>query len=266
MGAETEWPPRPWCIIELMPESPRPPVLRLPETRQPIGPALAGSVAVHAILLALLIWQQSRPDEAHRVMGRPGELGGGGGSQLELASLMSLRPPPGRRMAASEREVALALPPLPKPTLQSFRERVQRRLPLDLTQLSRLEVTGAPTGRGDRGAGSGTGGGMGSGRGAGAGSGAGPGVGGEGGDVYPPEPKQIVLPPEAPPELKGQVFTVRLWIDPTGRVTRVEVDPPISDSDYRRKFLDRMYQLAFYPARTRDGRAVSAQFAIAVTP
>jgi hypothetical protein len=98
------------------------------------------------------------------------------------------------------------------------------------------------------------------------GGGAGPGTGGEGGTVFPPEPKQIVLPPEAPDAIKGQEFSVRLWIDADGRVTKVEVEPPIEDARYRRKFLDRMYQLTFYPARASDGRAVSAQFVIAVTP
>ncbi|MFQ6047513.1 MAG: hypothetical protein ACE5PT_14340, partial [Gemmatimonadales bacterium] len=190
----------------------------------------------------------------------------GGGGELPVASLMSLPPLARQRATAREREVPLPQLPLPEPTLQTLRDATEKTLPLDLAQLARVEVGSAPTGRGERGAGSGTGGGAGAGRGAGAGAGVGPGRGGEGGDVYPPEPKQIVLPPEAPPAIKGQVFTVRLWIDATGRVVKVEVDPPIRDSDYRRKFLERMYQLAFYPARTRDGRAVSAEFAIAVTP
>jgi len=43
-----------------------------------------------------------------------------------------------------------------------------------------------------------------------------------------------------------------------GRVTRVEIDPPIRDDAYRRDFVERMLAYQFYPARTRDGANVAS--------
>jgi hypothetical protein len=45
----------------------------------------------------------------------------------------------------------------------------------------------------------------------------------------------------------------------------VEVDPPIDDAGYRRKFLDQMFQFQFNPARTTDGRPVSGHVVIPIT-
>ncbi len=47
--------------------------------------------------------------------------------------------------------------------------------------------------------------------------------------------------------------------------SRVEVDPPIDDAGYRRKFLDQMFQFQFNPARTTDGRPVSGHVVIPIT-
>jgi hypothetical protein len=51
---------------------------------------------------------------------------------------------------------------------------------------------------------------------------------------------------------------VRFWVAADGRVTRVEVDPPIRDADYKREFQQIMMAYRFYPARTRDGRSVAS--------
>jgi hypothetical protein len=55
-------------------------------------------------------------------------------------------------------------------------------------------------------------------------------------------------------------FRVLFSIDARGRVTRVEVEPRIPDSDYRKKFMDKMKQYVFAPARRADGTPVAAPF------
>jgi len=51
-----------------------------------------------------------------------------------------------------------------------------------------------------------------------------------------------------------------------GRVTRVEVTPPIRDSGYRREFTERMMGYLFNPATTRDGRHVDYVASVTVIP
>jgi hypothetical protein len=47
-------------------------------------------------------------------------------------------------------------------------------------------------------------------------------------------------------------------------VTRVEVEPRIPDSAYRKKFLDKMREYVFTPARGIDGTAVAASVEIQI--
>ena len=53
---------------------------------------------------------------------------------------------------------------------------------------------------------------------------------------------------------------------PHGRVTRVEVTPPIKDAAYRRQFNERMMGYLFTPAATRDGRRVDYVASVTVIP
>jgi hypothetical protein len=47
-------------------------------------------------------------------------------------------------------------------------------------------------------------------------------------------------------------------------VTRVEVEPRIPDSAYRKKFLDKMREYVFSPARRSDGTAIAASVEIQI--
>ena len=69
----------------------------------------------------------------------------------------------------------------------------------------------------------------------------------------------IELPPltRVPGSVAGRTYHVKFWVSIEGRVTRVDVDPPIADAAYGREFQQRMMAYQFYPARTRDGRNVS---------
>jgi hypothetical protein len=48
-------------------------------------------------------------------------------------------------------------------------------------------------------------------------------------------------------------------------VTKVEVDPQIDNADYRKKFLEQMYQFRFTPAQTLDGQPVDGHIVIRFT-
>jgi hypothetical protein len=76
----------------------------------------------------------------------------------------------------------------------------------------------------------------------------------------------MLLPPDAPGSIKGTEYRVRFWINERGRVTRVEVEPRIADAGYRKKFMDKMRQFTFHPARTADGTPVAAQYDVLITP
>jgi len=74
-----------------------------------------------------------------------------------------------------------------------------------------------------------------------------------------------MAPPGAPREARGR-HEVRFWVTADGRVTRVEVTPPIKDSGYRREFTERMMGYLFDPATTRDGRRVESIASLVVYP
>ncbi len=141
-------------------------------------------------------------------------------------------------------------------------------LPTEPARPASVETLGPGLGTGGGpGAGSGSGGGVGTGRGSGVGSGIGPGSGG-GDEVFvAPEPRAIIYPFEEPPaSVKGRQFNIRFWVDALGRVTKVEIEPKIEDSAFRKALLERMRSWTFYPARTRSGRRVPGQLVITYEP
>src|SRR5439155_1538455 len=94
----------------------------------------------------------------------------------------------------------------------------------------------------------------------GTGAAPGPGTGGEGGYIFVASPRTAILPPLArvPGSVAGRTYVVKFWVAADGRVTRVEIDPPMADAAYSREFQQRMMAYQFYPARTRDGRNVAS--------
>jgi hypothetical protein len=65
--------------------------------------------------------------------------------------------------------------------------------------------------------------------------------------------------------VRGKSFQVRFWVDPLGKVTRVEVSPEIPDAEYRKKFLALMYEYTFEPARRPDGTPVAGTAVLTIT-
>ncbi|HXF95470.1 MAG TPA: hypothetical protein VNI61_05145, partial [Gemmatimonadales bacterium] len=158
--------------------------------------------------------------------------------------------------------VAVDLPPVPPVVLTDVPP--IEPLALDLAPLtSPLSVAAAAPALGASG-----GGGTGGGTGAGAGRARGPGTGGEGGYIFPPDPRGAIVPPldGVPRAVRGRPHRVTWWIAADGGIERVEVSPPIRDERYRREFLERMRSYTFTPARTPDGRAVPGVVTIIVTP
>lgn len=250
---------------------PRFPDLGMPRAdKPPFGGGIVGSAVLHVLLIVLIIWSGGRSQEFFRAAGGPGPEGGGGGGGGSRVTYMELPPlvtasPPAREQPSRQRSVEV---PIPRPELKDIpKEKLQVRItpPTGPVVAAVRPGRGAGSGGGE-GAGTGSGGGVGTGRGTGIGSGRGPGTGGEGGVGFPPQSRQMLLPPDAPASIKGHEFRVRFWIDEQGRVTRIEVEPRIEDAGYRKKFRERMLQFRFYPARTGDGTPMAAHYDAWITP
>jgi hypothetical protein len=154
--------------------------------------------------------------------------------------------------------VDVALPP--RVTLSDLS--ALRRIQVDLPRVELLQATlpppPPPLGGGGGNAGVG-GAGRAPGLGAAAGAGVGSGTGDEAGYIFPASPRTAILPPLAkvPGSVAGRTYHVKFWVSVDGRVTRVEVAPPIADAEYGREFRRRMMAYQFYPAHFRDGRNVA---------
>jgi protein TonB len=185
--------------------------------------------------------------------------GGGGGAGGVVVTALSKPPPP------PPVETTEVTPPVPK--IEVIPDKVET--PVE-TPLPAVPNPAASAGAGS---GGGTGGGVGTGTGTGRGSGLGPGSGsgtggGEGGGLggFPPEARQMVIPPiKSPKELHGTSVEVKFSISADGRVTDVAVSPAIKDRAYARKFDEVMRNYRFKPARDESGKAVAGILTMTVT-
>ena len=228
------------------PSRPTLPGLRLPLGRRRLGPGATVSLVLHVGIIVLVVLHgRALLERAMRGRGERGGGGGGGGAAVNFFTLPTPAP------------AEIAVPAAPRVTVSDFPALRQIRVDLPRVELPRetvplTAVTGA-------GAGPGAAGGQGAGAGTGAGADVGPGTGG-GGDYIIASPRTAILPPLAkvPGSVAGHTYHVRFWVSAEGRVTRVEVEPPITDAGYSREFQQRMLAYQFYPARTRDGRNVAS--------
>jgi len=200
--------------------------------------------------------------------GAPGGGGGGGGSVVRYVELPTLQQHAGTAAEVVQRPpepVRISLPtPQLRPTVEQESPFAQQLVTGPVVPAVRIGQ--GPGSGGGPGAGTGSGGGIGSGQGTGIGSGQGSGTGGEGGSVLPPNPIGVLMPPveNVPPSIRGQTVKVDFWVDSTGRVTRIDIDPEIEDSGYRRLFLSKMREYRFSPARTLDGEPVNGHLVISI--
>jgi hypothetical protein len=265
---------RPWCSQEGSTREPGlPPNLTLPSSRRRyVG--LAASLVVHAALLAVIVsqgdrlWTRTLAPGAPTLFLIPGGGGGGGGNRVAYIIL----PPPPRAEGQAPTKVTPpeVLPqPDPPPVEVTMTPQPAPPQPVDSLPATALAdtVTGGATGPGTGAApGGGTGGGAGPGIGPGAGEGRGPGAGGEGGEIRPPELRDLAFPFETPPkELRGASLDVVFWVRVDGRVERYEVQPAITDRDYARKFDEVIRAFRFSPARAPDGSRIAGTTRVTFT-
>jgi len=210
----------------------------LPLGRRRFGPGAAVAVFVHtAIIAALVIRGRELPGRGQGGSPAPGDpkvnffvIPAGAPTAVDMAS------PP--RLTLSDLSalgrIHVELPPVALP---------QAALPLPAAAL---------------GGGGGAVGGRGTAIAAVAGAGVGSGTGDEAGYIFPAAPRRANVPSlgKVPGSVAGHTYRVKFWVSAEGRVTGVEVDPPIADAEYGREFQQRMMAYQFYPAHTRDGRSV----------
>ena len=222
--------------------------LPLPHTRRASG--FGTSFLVHVVVVAGLLWAGAR-------LGSSGS-GIAGGGQGGRASVNFFALPSGAPSA-------IEVPSMPRVDLAHMPPLSQIKVDLPRVDIPRETASPAP----DQGVAGGGGGGGGQGGGAGGGTGAtlGPGTGGEGDYILPASPRTAILPPaKVPGSVAGRTYRIRFSVTADGRVTRVEIDPPIADEAYRREFLERLLAFQFVPARTRDGRNVASVVTVTVRP
>ena len=249
------------------PTGSRPPfdAYALPLPRRREGPAAALSFLAHVTIAVLVLWRGAAMF-AGGGGGGSGPRGGGGGGGRPAVSWFALPAP----TAAQAQEVPPAPPAVTVPTIAvPTPEPVKIEMPTpDVAVAAPAAAVGTGAGTtGGAGQGPGTGGGQGTGTGTGIGSDSGAGSGGDARDIFPASPRWTIFPPPgAPREARGRRHEVRFWVTAEGRVTRVEVTPPIKDAGYRREFTERMMGYLFNPATTRDGRHVDYVASVTVIP
>jgi len=233
---------------------------------------VALSIVLHVLVIAMVIWAT-----AEIAVPRGGAIndalvaasGGGGGGGQGGASYIAVAAPAATAVAAP------AVPP-EQPPLEQF---VPPMIPPPVAPASVVasvapdSSSGAASAAASAGTGGGSGGGVGTGAGPGTGSGVGPGSGGgTGGGTgagergIGPEPRQLIIPPiDAPKSLRGKTVAVTFVVAADGRVTDIEVVPPISDRGFSKKFDEVMHGYRFKPARDPSGQTIASRITVEVT-
>jgi protein TonB len=247
------------------------PEFRVPKARAERGRWAFVSVLLHSLLVLLIVGAETGFFEnVFGTGGGPGPAGGGGGGGAERITYVELptyeptalaapRPSATEQLRFNPEQPSVRQIPLPE-----LRLNLQR----PTQTIARVSAVGSDRGTGGGpGRGPGSGGGRGTGLGTGIGSHVGPGTGDNQPYVYAPEPRSITFPiVTVPRQLRGQELTIHFWVDARGRVTKVEVEPPIRDRAYRDALRETLLGWSFYPARTASGAAVAGEMEITHIP
>ena len=228
---------------------------------------LIASVCLHLLFFLVVLAPIGRELARTLTAGNPilepnrGGGGGDGARYISLPAYPTLRRAPAPSVAPLAVPPAVISSPVPEPAQLPLTDSVAPAVQPVVSPMSSVGAAKAGPGEGG-----GTGGGAGVGIGPGVGGGTGPGTGGgEGGRGKGPEPRQFVIPPEnAPTDLRGQELKITFWVAADGRVERVEIDPPIRDRGYAKKFLEAMRNYRFRPARSPEGAAIAGSTTISV--
>lgn len=226
------------------------------------------SVSLHVLAVLLIVGVESGMlAELFGVGGGIGPAGGGGGGGIRYVALPAYVPSATSSPRSESSNAVRFVPTDPSVrTIPASSRAVDADWPMELVDV--LPRPGSDRGvGGGPGRGPGSGGGEGRGLGTGIGDDVGPGTGGNRGYVYAPEPRAIHYPIQtAPTSIQGLELSIHFWVDAQGRVTKVEIDPPIDDRDYREALLDTLMGWVFYPARTASGAPVAGEMVITHRP
>ena len=248
------------------------------------------SLIAHLLILLLLLAPTFArtviPDAFSPGAGGEGPAGGGGGGtngtggrdmfkNPESLRYIRVAPEPAKAAEPEPEEPVepIPVPPVtPPPTPEP--ERVEPRLteiaallPDDGPRVVAGSGTGGGTGNdGTSGTGPGTGGGIGSGVGTGTGSGVGPGTGGGDGEIHPPTPIQVFLPPLPAPDRIGKPYQLVAYfeVDETGKSRLLRYNES-KDRGYNRELKARLEQMRFRPAVRPDGTPVKQVYALTIS-
>lgn len=231
------------------------------------------SVVVHAAVVLLLVrvgleTASKRGNPLTKMFDQKAGGGGGGGTGgsefIAIAKPPPPPPPPPEPVVTPPVVVPKVVPEVePKPDLKPPAEIP----PIDSTPPGPPGSMAGTGGGSGGGAGTGSGTGTGSGVGPGSGGGTGGGTGGGGKRGVPPTNRSLILPPidGVPKSLRGKSVEVTFHIDADGRVSDIDVIPPIEDRKFASKFDETMRGYDFHPARNPDGLAVPGITIVTVT-
>jgi len=245
--------------------------------------SLGASVVAHVLLIVILIGGfggEALPIIALQegvgdgIGAGPAGGGGGGGSdeQLVFVAASEPEPPPEPEPdALIEPEIKppepVPLPdPVPIPEIKPVAIQIDSIPPKSVappdpgTGSGSGSGTGAGTGSGT---GPGAGGGSGGGEGGGIGSGYGPGTGR--GRIMAPSPEVLLIPPNAPGNVRGKTVVVRLSVDEHGKVTDAEIIPSTGNRKYDADLRRVAMGWRFRPARDPDNQPVAVLFDVTFT-
>lgn len=232
------------------------------------------SVILHLTLVLLILPRlellgpmAETPLPGELTLGTGGGGGGSGGTRMDYVALPPAAPAATTAVPVQPPPPVLSLPePEPLPVVAAVQASVDTLRP---AAAGTPDSTGASSGGAAAGSGAGSGGGsgggQGTGRGTGTGGGTGAGTGGEGGLARPPEPRQLIIPPEFPRSMRGVRLSVTFWVAADGRVQRVEFDPEVPDRGYGRRLEAVLRDYRFRPARDEQGRAVPGTTKVTLT-
>jgi protein TonB len=269
-----------------------------PRLRPPIGiPSRVGSsrrvtivsIALHLLVVMLILapWAGSAVLEEIEGAGGPGPAGGGGGGTMgtggrrglgvrERLHYVQVAPAPAPAATTPAPVVPPPEPPKPTPAPVPPPQPVTppqpaAPAPTPAPQASAEVGASAPTvgvgggtgNDGTAGSGPGSGGGVGAGIGTGRGSGIGPGTGGGNGEVFPPQPTEVFIPPlPYPKSVRGTKLLAIFDVDSTGKVLGFEFTQT-RDGGYNRKLREVLGGFRFRPGTRPDGTPVRAKGQIA---
>jgi len=253
------------------------PALSLPHGREDRRASALLSLLLHVAVVMLLV----TPFAVHHAIvelqqgaGGPGPAGGGGGGhggtggvqdQSERLRFIQVAPQPAAVAPQTPPEQIIPPTPIPPPEpvkveptpTPKIEAKIEIPAPAKLPDVAATPGTGGGSGHdGTNGSGPGSGGGVGTGIGTGRGAGIGPGTGGGNQANYPPQPKELFLPPmPVPDKVRGFHLVAQFDVDEFGKVHSFDFTPT-RDGDFNKKLREVLGRMTFRAGSRPDGTPI----------